>query len=58
LTVLAIGLVMRTGDKTAIGAIAMLASDTEQRVYVAEGSPQLVKLIAIVAVTMAAPVSL
>jgi hypothetical protein len=50
----AIGLVMRTGDKTAIGTIAMLASDTEQRSTLQKEVRSFVKLIAIVAVTMAA----
>jgi sodium/potassium-transporting ATPase subunit alpha len=51
----AIGLVMRTGDKTAIGTIAKLASDTEQRESTLQKEVRnFVKLIAIVAVTMAA----
>jgi magnesium-transporting ATPase (P-type) len=45
---------MRTGDKTAIGTIAMLASDTEQRSTLQKEVRSFVKLIAIVAVTMAA----
>jgi sodium/potassium-transporting ATPase subunit alpha len=52
---MAFGLVMRTGDKTAIGTIAKLASDTKQRESTLQKEVRnFVKLIAIVAVTMAA----
>jgi magnesium-transporting ATPase (P-type) len=44
----AIGLVVRTGDKTAISTIAKLASDTEQ-----QESTWMQKVVAILAVTMA-----
>ena len=52
---MAIGLVIRTGDKTAIGTIAKLANETESKPSTLEIEVQsFVRLIAIVAVIMAA----
>jgi len=51
---MAIGLVVRTGDKTAIGTIAKLASDTIPRESTLQKEVRLfVRLVAIVAVAMA-----
>jgi sodium/potassium-transporting ATPase subunit alpha len=51
----AIGLVLKTGDHTAIGTIAKLASDTKLRESTLQKEVRnFVKLIAIIAVTMAA----
>jgi sodium/potassium-transporting ATPase subunit alpha len=51
---MAIGIVVRTGDKTAIGTIAELASSTEMRESTLQKEVRrFVMMIAIVAVTMA-----
>ena len=51
---MAIGLVLRTGDNTAIGTIAKLASDTKQRESTLQKEVRkFVELIAIIAVSMA-----
>ncbi|MCE2998117.1 MAG: HAD-IC family P-type ATPase, partial [Flammeovirgaceae bacterium] len=51
---MAIGLVVSTGDKTAIGTIAKLASDTKTRESVLQREVRnFVKLVAIIAVAMA-----